>query len=130
MTALLVSTDLVPFLPDTKDLALDQAFASVAMPAMAANASSPLHGRLSGKVVLGGHSMGGGTSVLAADATFAPQAAGLDAVALYAPGLYTNPSGYSHRGRVKAPLLVVSGAMDCGPNQLPKEALPLYDDVR
>jgi len=117
-----------PFLPDTKDLALDQAHLSRALPQLAQNRSSPLYGRLNGKAVLGGHSMGGGTSVLAADASFAPDAT-VDAMALFAPGLYTAPPAYSHRPHINAPMMVVSGAMDCGPNQLPKEALPLYQDV-
>lgn len=128
VSALVISSDITPFLPDTKDLALDQAFLSVALPALAQNSSSPVYGKLSGRTVLGGHSMGGGTSVLAADASFAPSGA-IDALALFAPGLYTLPPAYSHRANVKAPLMVVSGAMDCGPNQLPKEALPLYTDV-
>merc|ERR1711934_190782 len=72
--------------------------------------------------------MGGGTSVLAGDPKFAPHAS-IDALALFAPGLYTNPPAYSHRARVSAPLLVVSGAMDCGPNTLTKEAMPLYQNV-
>ena len=129
VSALVISSDISPFLPDTSGLAGDQAFLTTALPALAANKSSPLHGLLSGKAVLGGHSMGGGTSVLAADPTFAPRAA-VDALALLAPGLYTLPPAYSHKGRVQAPLLVVSGATDCGPNQLPKEALPLYNGVR
>lgn len=127
VTALVVSSDLSPFLPDTADLAKDQAFLSTALPAEAANASSPLHGRLSGQVVLGGHSMGGGTSVLAADPSYVH--ASIDALALFAPGLYTLPPAYSHRSAVSAPLLVVSGAMDCGPNALPKEAEPLFHTV-
>ena len=85
VTALVHSSDITPFLPDTKDLALDQAFLSVAIPAMAQNASSPLYRRLSGKVILGGHSMGGGTTVLAADPTFAPLAK-IGALAMFAPG--------------------------------------------
>merc|ERR1711935_674858 len=116
VSALVVSSDLIPFLPDTKDLALDQAYLSVALPAMSSNTSSPLHGRLSGKAVLGGHSMGGGTTVLAADPTFAKHAS-VDALAMFAPGLYTRPSAYSHRSAVTAPMLIVSGSMDCGPNQ-------------
>ena len=125
----MVSSDLSPFLPDTKDLALDQAFLTVALPEIARkNNTSILYGRLSGKAILGGHSMGGGTSVLAADPTYAPHGH-IDGLALYAPGLYTLPPAYSHRSKVTAPLMVVSGAMDCGPNALPKEALPLFQDV-
>lgn len=128
VTALVMSSDLTPFLPDTKDLALDQAFLSTALPPLAQNASSELYKRLSGKAVLGGHSMGGGTSVLAGDAKFAPHGT-VDAIAEFAPGLYTNPPAYSHKKGVQAPIMIVSGAMDCGPNQLPKEAFPLYRDV-
>ena len=101
VTALVVSSDLTPFLPDNKDMALDQAFLTTALPALARNATSPLYGRLSGKALLGGHSMGGGTSVLAADNSFAPGVS-VDAVVLFAPGLYTLPPAYSHRPRVRA----------------------------
>jgi len=128
VTAIVVSSDIIPFVPDTKDLALDQAFLSVALPAMANQKDSPLFGKLSGKAVLGGHSMGGGTSVLAADKAFV-QKAQVDAVALLAPGLYTKPAGYSHMAAIQAPVLIVSGAMDCGPNALPKQAQPLYGNV-
>lgn len=128
VTALVLSSDLVPFLPDTKDLALDQAFLTLALPAAARNESSPLHGLLSGQAVLGGHSMGGGTSVLAADPSFAPHS-NVTALALVAPGLYTLPPAYSHRTSIVAPILIVSGAVDCGPNALPREALPLYSTV-
>jgi len=128
VSAIVVSNDITPFLPDTKDMALDQAYLTTALPLLAKNSSSVLFNRLSGKAVLGGHSMGGGTSVLAADPTYAPSAS-VDALALLAPGLYTLPPAYSHKGHVSAPLLVVSGAMDCGPNALTKEAMPLYSSV-
>jgi len=42
----------------------------------------------------------------------------VDAIANFAPGLYTFPPAYSHKAAVTAPMLVVSGAMDCGPNQV------------
>jgi len=129
VAAIVVSSDLSPFLPDTKDLALDQAYLSHALPALAQqNSSSVLHGKLSGKAILGGHSMGGGTTVLAADPSYAPGGS-IDALAFFAPGLYTLPPAYSHRANVNAPMMAVSGAMDCGPNALTKEALPLYQTV-
>jgi len=128
VSALVISSDFTPYLPDTKDMALDQAFLTKALPELAANSSSPLFGRLNGKAILGGHSMGGGTTVLAADPSFAPGAS-IDALAFLAPGLYTLPPAYSHKASVTAPLMIVSGSEDCGPNQLPKEALPLYSSV-
>ena len=128
VTALVVSSDITPFLPDTADMALDQAFLTKALPTAAASASSPLHGRLTDKAAFGGHSMGGGTSVLAANASFAP-AASYQALALFAPGLYTRPPAYPSKAAVHAPLLIVSGSDDCGKNALPKEALPLYNDA-
>ena len=110
-------------------MALDQAFLTAKLPALSkSNITSPVYGRLSGKAALGGHSMGGGTSVLAGDRSFAP-GANVDGLVLMAPGLYTFPPAYSHRGAIDAPLLVISGSMDCGPNQLPKEAFPLYENV-
>lgn len=128
VTALVLAQDLTPFVPDTKDLALDQAYLS--SPSVIAKFNStagPMNGKFSGHAVLGGHSMGGGTTVLAADPSFAN--ASISALALFAPGLYTRPAAYSHKAGVTAPVMIVSGSMDCGPNQLPKEALPLYQSV-
>ena len=51
VTALVLSDDLVPFLPNTVALAEDQSFLSTALVKLAAsNASSPLYGMLNGKV--------------------------------------------------------------------------------
>ena len=66
--------------------------------------------------------------MLAADHGWAA-ATVVDALVLFAPGLYTLPPAYSHRTNVRAPILVVSGSNDCGPNSLTKESLPLYQDV-
>lgn len=65
--------------------------------------------RLNGKVVLGGHSMGGGTSVLAAAGD-----AKAHALALWAPGLYGNPEvNVTVSGRVTLPSLIMLGNEDC-----------------
>lgn len=108
---------------DTKDLALDQAFLAQELPRQAQDPQSPLFGKLDGTAVVGGHSMGGGTSVMAA--TEAPVAG----VVLFAPGLYTMPSATPFLQNVTAPAIVVSGSDDCGPNQLPKEAQPCFDGL-
>lgn len=51
VTALVISDDLVPFLPNTVALAEDQSFLSTALVKLAAtNASSALYGMLNGKV--------------------------------------------------------------------------------
>lgn len=127
VTALVLAQDLTPFFPDTKDLALDQAFLTSPSVIAGFNSTEPMSGKLSGEAVLGGHSMGGGTTILAADPSFAK--ASLSGLALFAPGLYTRPAAYSHKASVTVPIMIVSGSMDCGPNQLPKEALPLYQSV-
>lgn len=67
-----------------------------------------LDNRLTGRVVLGGHSMGGGTSVLAASP---PLDASLDALALWAPGLYGNPN--ADATKVSVPTLIILGSSDC-----------------
>lgn len=66
-------------------------------------------GRLNGKVVLGGHSMGGGTTVLAA-----ASGAKADALVLWAPGLYGNPEvNATVSSQVTVPSLIMLGNDDC-----------------
>jgi len=110
---------------DTKNLAADAAFLAAELPRQAKeNTSSPLFGRLGTTNILGGHSMGGGTSILAA-ATHSP-ATGMF---LTAPGLYTLPYAKPFLKNVTIPSVIVSGSNDCGPNALPKEAQPTYDGL-
>ena len=68
-------------------------------------------------MVLGGHSMGGGTSVLAADPGWAPGTV-VDALVLFAPGLYTLPPAYSHRANVRARAFFCSNLPVCAHSRL------------
>lgn len=110
---------------DTNNQALDMAFLAEELPRQArAEPASLLYGRLEGPVILGGHSMGGGTTVLAA-ANHPP----IDGLAVFAPGLYTIPNARPFLVNVSVPALIVSGSDDCGPNELSKEAQPAYDGL-
>eukprot|EP00929_Paragymnodinium_shiwhaense_P039155 TRINITY_DN20590_c0_g1_i5.p1 TRINITY_DN20590_c0_g1~~TRINITY_DN20590_c0_g1_i5.p1 ORF type:complete len:412 (+),score=90.19 TRINITY_DN20590_c0_g1_i5:72-1238(+) len=113
---------------NTKSLGQDAAFLASELPRQARdNPKSPLYGKLGGHVVLGGHSMGGGTSVLAfSDPAHKPAVSGM---ALFAPGLYTIPSATPYLKNVDVPALIVSGADDCGTNALPKQAQPAFDGL-
>ena len=120
--------------PDLRPLADAAIFLSTALPARAqSNATSPLHGRLSGKVYLSGHSMGGGTSALAADPAYIPSdsaawpARVIDAMALLAPGLYGAPSAVEAPENITAPVLMVGGDLDCvNVIDAPGRAVPSY----
>lgn len=83
-------------------LAADAAFLSHAL-----LSDESLAGRLSGEVVLGGHSLGGGATVYAATELGAK----VDALVLWAPGLYGVPD--ADASLVAAPTLVMLGASDC-----------------
>lgn len=109
-----------PYMPDMPNLALDQDFLGAALTQQSAqNKSSPVYGRLSGKVIIGGHSMGGGTAVDAADPANMPGSV-VDGLAVLAPG------GVRGSPNVTAPALIVVGAEDCGPNEANKTQVPLY----
>lgn len=111
---------------DSQGAALDGKFLVDELPRLAqTNQQSPLYKKLDGSVVMGGHSMGGGMTVLAVG----KEAASVHGVALFAPGLYTSPGGTPYLKNVKVPALVVSGSMDCGPNALEKQARPTFDGL-
>jgi len=111
---------------DSPSAALDAKFLAKHLPEMAQNdKSSPLYKKLDGTVVLGGHSMGGGMSVLAAG----KDSASVNGVALFAPGLYTKPDATPFLKNITVPALVVSGSMDCGQNALDKQAQPAFDGL-
>eukprot|EP00931_Biecheleriopsis_adriatica_P062094 TRINITY_DN37387_c0_g1_i1.p1 TRINITY_DN37387_c0_g1~~TRINITY_DN37387_c0_g1_i1.p1 ORF type:complete len:324 (+),score=82.84 TRINITY_DN37387_c0_g1_i1:41-1012(+) len=114
---------------NTDGLGKDAAFLAKALPSAAKeDPSSPLFQMSLGPVVLGGHSMGGGTAILAASAA-EKSATALDGIALFAPGLYTLPSATPFLPDVSVPALLVSGSNDCGPNALPKQTRPAYDGL-
>lgn len=106
--------------PPLEPLAQDSAFLSTALlsfPKLAA--------KLTGQVVLGGHSMGGGTSVMAASP---PYSATLDAMSLWAPGLYgKNPANASN---VEVPTLILVGSDDCvNVPDMPLRGVDVYQKV-
>jgi len=126
VTALVYEYSPVAIDLNTASLAKDASFLAEALPLSAEDSSSPLHGKLDGSVFLGGHSMGGGTSVLAAAQ---PSERKADGMVVFAPGLYTIPSANPYLKDVSLPTLIVSGADDCGPNALPKQSQPAYDGL-
>eukprot|EP00933_Yihiella_yeosuensis_P039454 TRINITY_DN33476_c0_g1_i1.p1 TRINITY_DN33476_c0_g1~~TRINITY_DN33476_c0_g1_i1.p1 ORF type:complete len:351 (+),score=58.00 TRINITY_DN33476_c0_g1_i1:53-1054(+) len=117
---------------NTHGLAEDAAFLAKALPKIAKeDKGSAIYGLNIGPVVLGGHSMGGGETVLAAAS---PSLKGIspepvNGMAVFAPGLYTLPSARPFLVNVTVPALIVSGSNDCGPNALPKQALPAFDGL-
>lgn len=118
--------DIFPVDFDSAEAALDARFLSQRLLEVASTEpSSPLYGRLDGSVILGGHSMGGGMSVLAAGKEHAEA----DGLALFAPGLYTKPDATEYLGAIDVPTLIVSGAMDCDQNSLDKQAQPAFDGL-
>jgi predicted dienelactone hydrolase len=111
---------------DTANAAIDMKFLSTQLIELSqTDSSSPLFGRLDGRVLIGGHSMGGGATVLATG----KEGASPDALALFAPGLYTKPDGTEFLPNIQAPTLIVSGSMDCGSNALDKQAQPAFDGL-
>lgn len=121
------ATPLSPVFPSdfkTEDDAVDAAFLASRLPDAAAHdTGSPLFGKLDGNVLIGGHSMGGGASILAVGEHRAP----VGGLALFAPGMYTKPSATPYLANVSVPVLIVSGSMDCGQNALDKQAQPAFD---
>jgi len=111
---------------DSASAAIDMKFLSTQLIELSqTDASSPLFGRLDGTVIIGGHSMGGGATVLATG----KEGASPDGLALFAPGLYTKPDATEFLPNIQAPTLIVSGSMDCGSNSLDKEAQPAFDGL-
>jgi pimeloyl-ACP methyl ester carboxylesterase len=117
--------DIFPVDFDSPSAALDAKFLAQHLPKVAQDPSSSLFGKLDGRVILGGHSMGGGMTVLAAG----KERTGADGIALFAPGLYTKPDATPFLKNITVPALVVSGAMDCDANALNKQAQPLFDGL-
>lgn len=93
--------------PDHEDFALDLARVAAALLEAGADPGSPFYGGLAARSGVGGHSMGGGASLLAAAAD-----PGLDCVANLAAA-ETNPSAIAAAGQVEAPALLLAGSLDC-----------------
>eukprot|EP00928_Gymnodinium_smaydae_P011425 TRINITY_DN14217_c0_g1_i3.p2 TRINITY_DN14217_c0_g1~~TRINITY_DN14217_c0_g1_i3.p2 ORF type:complete len:187 (+),score=16.84 TRINITY_DN14217_c0_g1_i3:1128-1688(+) len=74
---------------------------------------------------MGGHSMGGGMTVL----SVGQDSAAVNGIAVFAPGLYTKPDGTPFLKNITVPAIVVSGSMDCGQNALDKQAQPAFNGL-
>jgi len=111
---------------DTAGAALDAKFLATKLPELAKkDPSTAFYEKLDGTVIMGGHSMGGGMTVL----SVGENSAAVNGVALFAPGLYTKPDATPFLKNITAPALVVSGSMDCGQNALDKQARPAFDGL-
>jgi len=107
-------------MPDHENFGLDLSF--VANQIMGGAALGFLDESLSGRVAIGGHSMGGGASWLAA-----AQTSSIDAVVAMAPA-DTDPSAILAGENITIPVLVISGAADTvTPPETQHE--PIYDSA-
>lgn len=93
--------------PDHEEFGLDLARVAAALLEAGADPGSPFYGGLAARSGVGGHSMGGGASLLAAAADPA-----LDCVASLAAA-ETNPSAIAAAAQVEAPALLLGGSRDC-----------------
>jgi pimeloyl-ACP methyl ester carboxylesterase len=82
---------------DSWTLAADSTFLTTALPSLSrSDPSSPVYGAISDVVALGGHSMGGGTTLISAD----DAGQNSKAVVMLAPGTYTIPPAQPHAKKV------------------------------
>jgi len=93
--------------PSHSDFGVDIAFLVGAIQTEGINAASILFGAVSPNSAVGGHSMGGGASFLAADGN-----ANINALFNFAAA-ETNPSAIAAAGNVLVPTLVFEGTDDC-----------------
>lgn len=103
-------------LPSTLNLALDQVFLLMhAVEQSAQNMSSPLFGRVSNKTLLMGHSLGGGSTVLASDSILAGAYDDPTAIATVSLGTYTIPGALASapRSSPHVPALLFTATEDC-----------------
>lgn len=108
--------------PSHNNFGLDIRFAAKELMARSSNSpSDPIYGKLNGKAAFMGHSMGGGSSVLAAAAEpgFPDAVVGLSAAE-------TNPSAVAAAAQVTSPFLMLAGEKDMvtPPSQ---HQLPIYN---
>eukprot|EP00937_MAST-01D_sp_MAST-1D-sp2_P005726 g5726.t1 len=99
------------------DLALDQAFIlQHLVQQSAANASSPFYSKVPNRTALMGHSLGGGTALLAADpAVLQGRYRVADALATLSLGTYTIPKALPSAARAppSMPALLLTASQDC-----------------
>lgn len=94
------------FSPSHEAFGLDLRFIATEMQAAGADNASPFYQHVFDRTAIMGHSMGGGSSYLAASGF-----AGVDCVIGLAPA-ETNPSAITAAANVSAPSLILSGASD------------------
>jgi dienelactone hydrolase len=95
------------FSPNHTEFGRDLAFVSDRMLALNTNAGSIFNQKLNGKKAIGGHSMGGGSTILAGQYT-----TGINCMVTFAAA-NTNPSAITAAASVTVPNLVISGSLDC-----------------
>ncbi len=108
--------------PSHKKLAEDMVFAINEIEKFGLDSSSPLYGRVDTIRCLMGHSMGGGSMILAATMT-----SDIDAIIALSP-FDTRPSAIKAASSVKVPALIFSGSNDCiTPSG--RHHLPIYNSL-
>lgn len=117
--------------PSTTNLALDQIFLLARAVNESSSVASPLYGRVSKHTVLAGHSLGGGSTLLAADSKLAaayPPPAAIFTVSL---GTYTIPNALNSAPKIPSeiPALLMTATQDCvDPPQ--KNSLPVFQSMQ
>ncbi len=108
--------------PSHQKLSDDMLFAVSAIEKLGLDSTSPLYGRVDTIRCLMGHSMGGGSMILAAG-----KACDIDAIIALAP-YETKPSAIKAASTIRVPALIFSGSNDCiTPSD--KHHLPIYNSL-
>ncbi len=108
--------------PSHGDFGADLALVATKMLALNGTAGSPFNGKVKQKVVIMGHSMGGGATMLAAQNN-----ASIAGIVGLAPA-ETNPSAVSVCGNINVPALIFSGSND-GVTPPIDNHLPMYQGL-
>lgn len=93
--------------PSHTNYGLDLAFLAAKLQQESANVASPFFGKVAPTAAIMGHSMGGGATILAAQA-----APALTTIVTFAAA-ETNPSAIAAAGSLSLPALLVAGSADC-----------------
>lgn len=110
------------FLPDHEDFGLDLALCVDSIQALNTNGASILNGHIATETAIAGHSMGGGSTILAASFTN-----NIEAIMGFAPA-ETNPSAITAASSVTVPAVVFSGSAD-GVTPPGDHHIPIYDSL-
>ena len=109
-------------LPNHNEFALDLIFIVNALDSESNNEDSPIYHQVNNKAIVSGHSMGGGTSILAAS-----QSNVFDAVVNFAAA-ETSPSAIDSAGDIQIPTLLFAGSNDnITPSSSNQE--PMYQNI-